>query len=368
MNPTHTPWRQKVDTSESTPVAESEPESGVLHTLHQAEVVTGAGAVVSSDRQNNGGRPADWPGETVAEPLPAALQLGLQAFSLKVPVPCLLAAVEGGGDDQLRVRFHIIRNARIENVGKSQSCMVSKLRIIWKQTVAIGEEEGLSVRLPLPVEWAALFPADVVRAANSTITDNGSLATTLKPDQARQQEEVAGRQVEAVVGGAVVQRWFVPPSERAIPSRKQRRKARQAARRIVEARRLVIHGLLPLAAASAAAQDNHRSRKRRDGGGGQDPAELANDNSRGGGRSGDMCSPPPETEELVRALFARWGAITAVQLVGTPSGKAQRGARSGGGAAAVAADGGVLLEFSEVKIIIHNIHHIIITQSLHADL
>ena len=37
--------------------------------------------------------------------------------------PGLLAA------DQ--VRFHIIRNARIENVGKSQSCMVSKLRIIW---------------------------------------------------------------------------------------------------------------------------------------------------------------------------------------------------------------------------------------------
>ena len=36
---------------------------------------------------------------------------------------------------QLRVRFHIIRNARIENVGTSQSCMVSKLRIIWKQTV-----------------------------------------------------------------------------------------------------------------------------------------------------------------------------------------------------------------------------------------
>ena len=37
----------------------------------------------------------------------------------------------------LRVRFHIIRNARIENVGKSQSCMVSKLRIIWKQTVLL---------------------------------------------------------------------------------------------------------------------------------------------------------------------------------------------------------------------------------------
>ena len=35
----------------------------------------------------------------------------------------------------VRVRFHVIRNARIENVGKSQSCMVSKLPIIWKQTV-----------------------------------------------------------------------------------------------------------------------------------------------------------------------------------------------------------------------------------------
>ena len=31
-------------------------------------------------------------------------------------------------------RFQIIRDARIENVGKSQSCMVSKLRIIWKET------------------------------------------------------------------------------------------------------------------------------------------------------------------------------------------------------------------------------------------
>ena len=35
----------------------------------------------------------------------------------------------------LRVRLHIIRNEKIENVGKYQSCMVSKLRIICKQTV-----------------------------------------------------------------------------------------------------------------------------------------------------------------------------------------------------------------------------------------
>ena len=32
--------------------------------------------------------------------------------------------------EPVRVRFHIIRNARIEYVGIYQSCMVSKLRII----------------------------------------------------------------------------------------------------------------------------------------------------------------------------------------------------------------------------------------------
>ena len=36
-----------------------------------------------------------------------------------------------------QVRFQIIRNACIENVGKYQSCMVSKLPIIWKQTVRV---------------------------------------------------------------------------------------------------------------------------------------------------------------------------------------------------------------------------------------
>ena len=42
---------------------------------------------------------------------------------------------EEGTPPEVRVRFHIIGNACIENVGKSQSCMVSKLPIIWKQTV-----------------------------------------------------------------------------------------------------------------------------------------------------------------------------------------------------------------------------------------
>ena len=41
---------------------------------------------------------------------------------------------QGGREHLLRVRLHIIRNERLENIGKSQSCMFSKLRIIWKQT------------------------------------------------------------------------------------------------------------------------------------------------------------------------------------------------------------------------------------------
>ena len=36
-----------------------------------------------------------------------------------------------------QVRFLIILNARIENVGKCQSCMVSKLRIVCKQLVRV---------------------------------------------------------------------------------------------------------------------------------------------------------------------------------------------------------------------------------------
>ena len=60
---------------------------------------------------------------------------------------------DGGGDGpfngllasrinrELRVRFHIIRNGRIENVGKYQSCMFFKLRIIWKQTVLLYDQQ-----------------------------------------------------------------------------------------------------------------------------------------------------------------------------------------------------------------------------------
>ena len=45
---------------------------------------------------------------------------------------------EAAARQKIRVRFHIIRNGRIENEGKYQSCMFFKLRIIWKQTVSAG--------------------------------------------------------------------------------------------------------------------------------------------------------------------------------------------------------------------------------------
>ena len=53
--------------------------------------------------------------------------------------------VRRAGSDDVRVRFHIIRNACTENVGKSQYCMVSKLRIIWKQTVVEKRTTGVRV-------------------------------------------------------------------------------------------------------------------------------------------------------------------------------------------------------------------------------
>ena len=40
----------------------------------------------------------------------------------------------------VRVRLHILGNARISNVGKSQSCMVSKVPSICQQTVLLDPE------------------------------------------------------------------------------------------------------------------------------------------------------------------------------------------------------------------------------------
>ena len=49
----------------------------------------------------------------------------------------MFIVLHGSVQSQVRVRFHIIGNARIKNVGKSQSCLVSKLPIIWKRTRTI---------------------------------------------------------------------------------------------------------------------------------------------------------------------------------------------------------------------------------------
>ena len=64
-----------------------------------------------------------------------------------------------------QVRFHIIRNARIENVGKSQSCMVSKLRVIWKQ----GEEAAAGPWLPFEHCSELMAPKDDVDATQQEV-------------------------------------------------------------------------------------------------------------------------------------------------------------------------------------------------------
>ena len=56
----------------------------------------------------------------------------------------------------LRVRLHIIDNARIKNVGKYQSCMVSKFPIICKQvdelrTSIVGAKDLVVTILPSPL-------------------------------------------------------------------------------------------------------------------------------------------------------------------------------------------------------------------------
>ena len=60
----------------------------------------------------------------------------------------------------IRVRFQIIGNALIENTGKYQSCMVSKLPIIRKQTVqrlaVRTNSESYGTPQQIPVLWSFL--------------------------------------------------------------------------------------------------------------------------------------------------------------------------------------------------------------------
>ena len=78
------------------------------------------------------GRALEGPWSERSEPIATA---GV-ALSTKDKAKAKLASArERGAAAEVRVRVHIIGNAHIENVGKYQSCMVSKVRIIWKQTV-----------------------------------------------------------------------------------------------------------------------------------------------------------------------------------------------------------------------------------------
>ena len=111
----------------------------------------------------------------------------------------------------IRVRFHIIRNARIENIGKSQSCMVSKLRVIWKQTVNAGgngrgvtgatsrgaESETASILNALePARMCTAQPVamsprqDVMQPAGSNRPTAPSLGVSSMPAEQQQQLRV----------------------------------------------------------------------------------------------------------------------------------------------------------------------------------
>ena len=69
--------------------------------------------------------------------LPDHVELGLACESIQGENHSRSLRVCGSAGLLIRVCFQIIGNLRIKNVGKYQSCMVSKLPIIWKQTVRI---------------------------------------------------------------------------------------------------------------------------------------------------------------------------------------------------------------------------------------
>ena len=98
--------------------------------------------IVSSPHPTPGGRNPQPPRNSFL-PMPLVPQLSaahvLAPAATKAPIIAQnVSALRGSL--LVRVRSQIIRNARIENVGKSQSCMVSTLRILWKQTV--GKQGG----------------------------------------------------------------------------------------------------------------------------------------------------------------------------------------------------------------------------------
>ena len=67
------------------------------------------------------------------------------------------------------VRFHIIGNARIKNVGKYQSCMVSKLPSIWMETDRTSDSTSWGL---LTISWITITH-DNDMAARSVVCSQG---------------------------------------------------------------------------------------------------------------------------------------------------------------------------------------------------
>ena len=81
---------------------------------------------------------------------------------LVLPSPChdegstAVLHPSSSSSSSLRVRFQIIGNTHIENVGKYQSCMVSKLPIMWKQTVDVDAASTAASAVEAPLFAAML--------------------------------------------------------------------------------------------------------------------------------------------------------------------------------------------------------------------
>jgi hypothetical protein len=143
----------------------------------------------SVDLGLTGGRPITWPAETVAEPLPHAHLLGLQAYSLHLPVPQLQHIVDAGGS---------LRRG-IDGDGGGGAAA-------GPDAVLSGAEEGLAVQLPLPAAWRAALNS----SSGTNIDVEGHARTMPEPS---------------------IENWVVPTTDVPVLSKRQRRRARRARRK-----------------------------------------------------------------------------------------------------------------------------------------
>eukprot|EP01048_Picozoa_sp_COSAG05_P015627 COSAG05_NODE_1903_length_3854_cov_12.540613_3_plen_181_part_00 len=92
----------------------------------------------------------------------------------------------------VRVRFQIIGNARIENAGKYQSCMVSELPIIlWKDRTKVRWRSGGS-RSPSTLQSSAVV-ASLLPARNCWLSPSRANVRSLQGQTDTQTDRQAGR-------------------------------------------------------------------------------------------------------------------------------------------------------------------------------